>query len=113
VRKTSRINDIVGRLSEDELGLVLPHTGGRGAAIKAERLRRMVESADFSKVLGRQRAVTVSVGVSKYPSFCHDADELYQSADNALFQVKEAGMNRVCLASVPDGFVADFEVGPT
>ncbi|MBK9041427.1 MAG: GGDEF domain-containing response regulator [Bdellovibrionales bacterium] len=113
VRKTSRINDIVGRLSEDELGLVLPHTGSRGAAIKAERLRRMVESADFSKVLGGKKAVTVSVGVSEYPSFCHDADELYQSADNALFQVKEAGANRVCLASVPDGFVADFEVGPT
>lgn len=113
VRKTSRINDIVGRLSEDELGLVLPHTGSRGAAIKAERLRRMVESADFSKVLGEKKAVTVSVGVSEYPSFCHDADELYQSADNALFQVKEAGTNRVCLASVPDGFVADFDVGST
>lgn len=110
VKNNSRINDVVGRLAEDELGLQLPHTGSVGAAIKAERLRRMIESADFSKVLEETLRVTVSMGVSEYPSFCHDPEELYQTADEALFQVKNIGFNRVCMAAQPMGFVADFEV---
>lgn len=111
IRRNSRVNDVVGRLNEDEIGLLLAHTGSRGAAIKAERLRRMVEAADFTKVLRRDQGITISLGVSEYPSFCHDGDELLRSADDALFQVKEAGFNKVCMAPLPEGFVADFEVG--
>ena len=109
--KNSRVNDIVGRINEDELALLLPHTGSRGAAIKAERLRRMVEAADFTKVFRRQQGITVSLGVSEYPSCCHDSEELVKSADDALFQIKETSSNKVCLAAIPKGFVADFEVG--
>ena len=111
IRKNSRVNDIVGRMNEDELALLLPHTGSRGAAIKAERLRRMVEAADFTNIFRRDQMVTISLGVSEYPSYCHDGDELVKSADDALFQVKEGGENKVCLAALPEGFVADFEVG--
>jgi diguanylate cyclase (GGDEF)-like protein len=111
IRRNSRVNDVVGRLSDSEIALLLPHTGSRGGAIKAERLRRMVEAADFTKLFGSAVPITISLGVSEYPSVCHDADELLRSADDALFQVKDIGSNKVCLAPVPEGFVADFEVG--
>jgi diguanylate cyclase (GGDEF)-like protein len=110
-KKSSRVNDLVGRLSDSEFGLILPHTGKTGAAIKAERLRRMVERADFSKVLSRAPQFTLSLGVSEYPTHCHDADDILQVADQALFEVKKIGHNKVCLAQAPEGFVPDFTVG--
>lgn len=109
-RKNSRVNDLVGRLGPEEFGLILPHTDRRGATIKAERLRRIVESADFSKVITSDPKVTLSLGVSEYPSFCQDADELLQTADEALFQIKKTSSNKVCIAVAPDGFVPDFFV---
>ena len=105
--KHSRVNDIIGRTGADEFGILLPHTNGQGALIKVERLRRIIESADFSRVLRSFPHVTISIGVAEYPSMVRDADELFQLADQALYQVRQEG-NRTCAARPPDGFVADF-----
>lgn len=109
IERHSRVNDIIGRTGADEFGLLLPHTDRRGALIKVERLRRMIESADFSKVLKEFPNITVSIGVAEYPSMVRDAEELFASADEALYQVRGVG-NRTCVSKAPDGFVADFEV---
>ncbi len=109
IEKHSRINDLLGRTGSDEFGLLLPHTGSRGALIKVERLRKIIESADFSRVLKSFPQITVSIGVAEYPGMVRDADELIQLADEALFQVREQG-NKTCVAKPPDGFVADFQV---
>lgn len=114
LEKHSRVNDIMGRTGVDEFGLLLPHTDKRGAMIKAERLRMIVESADFSKVLRGFTRLTISLGVSEYPSLVRDAEELLNSADEALFQVRKAG-NKTCVAKAPLGFEPDFraeEKGP-
>jgi diguanylate cyclase (GGDEF)-like protein len=105
----SRVNDIIGRIGSDEFGLLLPHTDKKGAAIKAERLRRMIEAADFSKVIRSQPRITISVGLSEYPTLSRDADELFQTADDALFQIREV-QNKVCLAKQANGFVPDFVI---
>src|SRR5262249_7277116 len=107
--KHSRVNDIIGRTGSDEFGIVLPHTGKQGALIKMERLRRIIESADFSRVIHSFPQITISVGVSEYPRFVRDSDELVQSADEALYQVRSGG-NKTCIAKPPEGFVPDFEV---
>lgn len=108
--RNSRLNDLVGRVAVDQFVLILPHTDKKGAAIKAERLRRMIEGADFSKVIPKAAHFTVSIGVSEYPSICHDADGLLQTAEEALYDVKRDGNNRVCLASPKGKFVPDFDV---
>ncbi len=107
--KHSRVNDVVGRTGADEFGVLLPHTGRAGALIKAERLRRIIESADFSRVLKAFPNLTVSIGVAEYPSMVRDADELMAAADEALYQVRGQG-NKTCVAKPPEGFVADFQV---
>ncbi|MGE4132748.1 MAG: GGDEF domain-containing protein, partial [Bdellovibrionales bacterium] len=107
--KHSRVNDIVGRTGTDEFGILLPHTGRRGALIKAERLRRIIESADFSRVLKSFPQLTISIGVAEYPSMSRDADELLQTADEALYQVRGEG-NKTCVAKPPEGFTPDFVV---
>jgi diguanylate cyclase (GGDEF)-like protein len=77
--------------------------------IKAERLRRIIESADFSRVLEKFPHMTISLGVSEYPTLVRDAEELKQSADEALYQVRAKG-NKTCVAKVNDGFEADFKI---
>jgi diguanylate cyclase (GGDEF)-like protein len=107
--KHSRVNDVIGRTGPDEFGIVLPHTGKQGALIKAERLRMIIESADFSRVLKAFPEITVSIGVAEYPSMVRDAEELMQLAVEALFQVRSKG-NKTCVAKPPEGFKPDFEV---
>ncbi len=111
--KNSRLTDLVGRLADDQFGLILPHTERKGAAIKAERLRRIIESADFSKLLGQHPKMTVSIGVSEYPSTCHDATDLLKKADEALCEVIKVSHNKVCVASAPPNFTPDFRSGET
>ncbi len=111
--KTSRKNDIVARIGGEEFVVVLPHTDKEGAAIKAEKLRRTLWATDFphgeKQPLGR---ISMSMGVSSYPSLANDAETLVQAADAALYQAKETTRNRVCLAVAPEGFEPDFEPIP-
>ncbi len=109
LEKHSRVNDIVGRMGVDEFGLLLPHTNKEGAMVKAERLRRIIESADFSKVLSQFPRFTISLGVSEYPTMVRDSEELLQSADEALFHVRKVG-NRTGVSTAPPGFEPDFAI---
>ena len=108
LKRHSRVNDIVGRIGESEFGIILPHTGKLGGAIKGERLRRIFESADFSKVVPGNKQITISVGVSEYPSHCRDYEDILQTAFEALNDIRTTGSNKVCLASAPERFIPDF-----
>lgn len=105
-----RVNDVLGKFSAEEIGLILPHTPLRGGTLKAERLRRLINAADFGRLLPRFPKLTVSVGVSEYPSSCRDANDLMTSADDALWQIKNKTPNKVCVAAPMTGFVPDFIV---
>lgn len=107
--KHSRVNDVIGRTGADEFGIILSHTHKHGALIKVERLRRIIESADFSRVMKAFPNITISIGVAEYPSMVRDAEEFMQAADEALFQIRRQG-NKTCVAKPPEGFVADFIV---
>lgn len=96
--ENTRVNDIIGNISANEMGIILPHTDHKGASIHAERLRQIVESADFSKILSSNPSITVSIGVSEYPTFSSGGDELFETTDHALYVVKSQGNNQVCLA---------------
>tara|TARA_B100001248_G_scaffold240180_1_gene205959 strand:+ start:19251 stop:20774 length:1524 start_codon:yes stop_codon:yes gene_type:complete len=113
MQKTSRANDIVARLGGEEFSIILPHTDLRGAALKAEKLRRVVESTKFPH--GEKQPmgfVSISLGVSEYPAIAKDAESLVKVADDALYKVKETSRNRVCVAQAPEGFEPDFEAIP-
>lgn len=110
LKKTSRKNDVPARIGGEEFVIILPHTDKVGAAIKAEKLRRIIESTPFphaeKQPLG---VVSSSMGVSEYPSHCHDPEGLVKAADEALYLVKSSSRNRVCMATAPEGFKKDFE----
>ncbi len=103
-----RMNDILGKFSAEELALVLPHTPSKGAILKAERVRRLISAADFGRLLPKFPKLTISIGVSEYPSCCRDPNDLFTSADDALWQIKNKAPNKVCVATPIPGFVPDF-----
>jgi diguanylate cyclase (GGDEF)-like protein len=107
VKKTSRINDYACRTGETEISLILPHCSKKGAALRAERLRRAVETHAFS---AGGLKVTVSFGVSEYPSHCSSSEDLDQSATQALQFIVGQGGNKVCMYKPVEDFKPDFEV---
>lgn len=82
--------DFAARYGGEEFALLLPNTDRTGALILAERLREKVETYDWE-----MRAITASFGVATVNATISDAKQLLQCADEALYQAKETGRNRV------------------
>ena len=93
-----RAIDICARYGGEEIALLLPQTDLAGAVELAERLRRAV-SARTPTHRGREIPVTSSFGVSSYPQTARTRDQLFPSADKALYEAKGAGRN--CVKSAP------------
>ena len=98
MRASLRISDVLGRFGGDEFIVVLPRTSARDALVTAERLRLAVSGRDFRNSWGEPIRATVSVGVATYPQSGMTADDLFRSADRALYAAKQDGRNRVTVA---------------
>jgi diguanylate cyclase (GGDEF)-like protein len=109
IKKTSRVNDMSFRTEDNEFSLILPHCARKGAALRAERLRRIIEGHAFAI---NDLKVTVSCGVSEYPSLSTGANDLEASAGKALEFIASRGGNKVCLFKPQQEFKPDFEVPP-
>lgn len=95
VRASSRVNDYAFRTDENEFALILPHTPVKGAAIRAERLRRIIEMHEF---VGYEPGhLTVCLGISEYPELVDTVEDLDLSATRALQFIRAKAMNKVCL----------------
>jgi two-component system cell cycle response regulator len=89
--------DLACRYGGEEFVIVMPETPAHVAAEVAERLREQIEADGFKVENGESAIdVTVSVGVT---SLRHDESEdakaLLKRADEALYEAKETGRNRV------------------
>lgn len=109
IKKSSRVNDLLCRTLENEFSVILPHSARKGAAIRAERLRRMIETHVFQYA---ERSLAISCGISEYPTFCASAAELDHSAGQALNYIRTRGGNKVCLFRPTQSFKPDFDVPP-
>jgi two-component system cell cycle response regulator len=94
-----RKDDIFGRFGGEEFLLILPHTNASQAAAAAEKIRNLLASHTFpfreKQPLG---LVSVSGGVAAYPQHGLDAAGLLHAADEALYEAKRAGRNKVFTA---------------
>lgn len=95
-----RGSDLLARYGGEEFVVLLPESGAREAAATAERMRRRIESLPHPGIGG---AVTVSIGVAcSTPDDTEGFDTFIQRADEALYQAKDEGRNRVVLNGGPD-----------
>lgn len=99
--------DIACRYGGEEFICILPETQPEQAQERAEELRSTITTLRFEhhgRALGR---ITMSIGVAAYPGHGRTKDRLLKAVDEALYQAKEQGRNRVCLARAPAFSPAD------
>lgn len=99
-RCLGRPHDLLARYGGEEFILLLPHTPAKGALKVAEKLRQAVEALDHPHERSPTGPrVTVSVGVAALvPVESMASSALVTAADQALYQAKTQGRNRVCTA---------------
>jgi len=92
-----RGDDIIGRLGGEEFAAILP---GRAdtAFMVAERVRLAFEAAGVT-IAGHDMNATVSIGAAESPAETANVAALLTRADEALYQAKTSGRNRVVIAS--------------
>ena len=94
-----RTTDLLARYGGEEFVIVLPLTDAAGAQELAERCRRLVHD---SPVMHDKAtiSVTASMGVATFPhEGVQTVDDLLSLADEALYRAKEAGRDRIAVAS--------------
>lgn len=83
----------VARLGGEEFGLLTIGMEGIILGRFAESIRRGIAACDHSATVG-ERLVTASVGVAEVRPAC-DFQQLYRLADEALYDAKRGGRNKV------------------
>jgi diguanylate cyclase (GGDEF)-like protein len=92
-----RQRDLVARYGGEEFVLLLPNTPAPGARIVAERIRERIAGAPIPLDGGSTLSVTLSIGtatLSRSRDFESPAALVY-AADQALYDAKRSGRNRV------------------
>ena len=90
--KHSRSFSIVTRYGGDEFAIILVNTPKAGGLTYAERIRAVVEQNAFP-----HGPVTVSLGIASLPEDATTVDDLIVAADQALYDAKRLGRNRVAV----------------
>jgi diguanylate cyclase (GGDEF)-like protein len=90
-----RQSDIVGRIGGEEFAILLPETGKEAACTIAERFRQLVGTC------GQHLGVTISVGVAGATATTAGIETLCRHADQALYEAKREGRDRVVVFAPP------------
>jgi len=86
-----RSSDIVGRYGGEEFAVLLPNSSLEESLLVAERLRLNIENSEFERI-GK---CTVSIGIASLDKRHSDAYKWLNNADQALYQAKKEGRNKV------------------
>ena len=99
LQNTTRTCDYLGRLMDERLMAILPHTTREGAEVSARRLIAAARSLEF-EADGQAVAVTLSVGISHFEDDnTMFFDSLVEAAEMALLEAAEAGGDRMSCRS--------------
>ncbi len=91
-----RGSDLSGRFGGEEFLSILPGTKLDGAITFAERVRREFRALEFET----GSRLTVSAGVASYGPDTSGSDSLVEAADEAMYEAKRLGRDRVLDAAL-------------
>lgn len=93
LQKHLRKSDLIGRYGGEEFLVILPNTPLDEAYALVDKLRK--EFSEISHNVGTQEIkITFSGGIANYPTI-KDSTQLIRAADNALYEAKENGRNKI------------------
>lgn len=95
-KKCIRTVDVAARYGGEEFAVILPETNAEGAKTVAERIRQSIADSPFQAPGGHLAHLSVSIGISLFPTDASKREELIIAADEALYFAKNAGRNRIC-----------------
>lgn len=101
LREDLRKYDRVGRWGGEEFILILPDTQLQDAVMVAERIRLKTAETQISLENGETFSVHISLGVACTTSQFQSLTKFIDAADQALYQSKQSGRNRVCSFESP------------
>jgi diguanylate cyclase (GGDEF)-like protein len=96
LRSAVRDADMAARYGGEEFTVLIRGDETHGYEL-AERLRRAIETTAIEVRGGGEVFCTVSAGVATYPLCAVDETELVERADDALYESKRRGRNRVTI----------------
>lgn len=99
ISSSANAYDLVARFSGNKFLVILPETDITAATNSAECIRQLIENTDFSDIKCPQK-VTLSGGVAQFPICGEKPDDLLKKVDDALFQAKQIGRNRLVTAEI-------------
>ena len=95
--RITREVDLCGRLGGEEFIVVLPDTDTRGGCVVGDRLRRRLAETPMPVSASESINITVSAGLTSLRSE-DDLEAMLQRVDLALYQAKQGGRDRLCVA---------------
>ncbi|WGI24981.1 diguanylate cyclase [Halomonas alkaliantarctica] len=113
MRLHSRSADLVVRFGGEEFVVLMAEASPEAAEPAAERIRCCIEALQIANAgLSSGAVVTVSVGVAVLPpAMGMTADDILSHADQALYQAKRLGRNRIWMTNPADDSTEDDATG--
>ncbi len=99
IERSVRSSDVVIRYGGEEFLILLPDVTPGSSTQVAEKIRKNVESQQFTIEGGKRVKVTVSLGVAELPTHTDLPWQAIKFADVALYHAKRGGRNRVVIFS--------------
>lgn len=101
LRDATRDSDVLARYGGDEFVILLPQTNIENACNMAERILSKVRKDTFI-VQDNEIKCTLTIGVAAAPQEkIKLPEDLFETADHALYKAKRAGKNRISIAGQP------------
>jgi diguanylate cyclase (GGDEF)-like protein len=104
-----RSNDLLARYGGDELMLLLPETDGVGAMKVADRIQHSVDALALRNDASPfDKRLTISIGLAvSSPRLGMNHADLVDVADQALYEAKHRGRNRIFARTLDGAVVAE------
>jgi diguanylate cyclase (GGDEF)-like protein len=101
LQTTIRVEDVACRYGGDEFVVMLPESSLEVTVLRADEIRRGVTKLNVMQGSSVLSSVTLTIGVAAYPNHGTEMAELVRAADEAMYQAKRSGGDRVQVAQTP------------
>ena len=96
IKMSLRNVDFVARYGGEEFAVLVTTSDISEAKISAERIRTSIENTKY-RFNSSEYHITISIGVAEYQDSSQSEEDVINKADQALYQAKAAGRNKVVI----------------